>query len=119
MSLQIISNEMLMDYQKKCGILLIDLRDYESYCKGHLPGALWMSHALVLKEIPLLLEHYYATHGQEADLIALYCHSGRISLATAKSLAKMGYSVLSLYGGYSQWNIDSSINSPLEFHEPL
>lgn len=119
MNLQIVSGEMLLDYQKKYQILLLDLRDYKSYCQGHIAGALWISPKGVQEEIPLLLKHYYYMCGNEPDWIALYCHSGRISLLTAKKLAQMGYPVLSLYGGYDGWKQKQNLLRPLEFHHSL
>ena len=119
MNFQIVSGEILLDYQRKYQVLLVDLRDYESYCREHLTGALWMSGKHAPKELSLLIDHYFCMYGREPEWIALYCHSGRISLMTAKELARMGYPVLSLYGGYDGWRQEHPTNCPLEFHHSL
>lgn len=119
MEFQIISGKTLSQYKKNKRILLIDLRSYESYHKGHIPGALWMNWEHASEEIPLLLEHQYCMQGRYPDWIALYCHSGRISLLVAKELSRLGYPILSLHGGFARWEEEQFKNCPLEFHHSL
>ncbi len=112
MEFQIISSKTLSQYSINHKILLIDLRSYESYHKSHIPGALWMNWEHASEEIPLLLEHHYCMKGWYPDWIALYCHSGRISLTVARALSRMGYPILSLHGGYDHWEKEHSQNCP-------
>ncbi len=119
MTFQIISSKTLLQYLTNRNILLIDLRSYGDYLTAHISDALWMNWEHACDELGLLLNHYYCLHGKSPDEIVLYCHSGRISLQTAKILSRAGYHVLTLNGGYEAWLKESFPNSPLEFHYSL
>ncbi len=119
MQFQIISGKNLNQYRTSQKILLVDLRNYQSYQEEHIPGALWMSWEHAQEEIPLLITHEYHMHGSYPDWIALYCHSGRISLLVARELTRLGYPILSLHGGFLRWKQEQAQNCLLEFHHSL
>jgi rhodanese-related sulfurtransferase len=78
---------------------LIDVREFEEFQAGHLPGAIHMSRGML--EFKLAANPQY----QSRDLnITLYCKtSGRAALC-AQSLKEMGYSnVSSIAGGFDAW----------------
>lgn len=79
--------------------LLIDVREYDEFASGHLPGAVHMSRGM--------LEFKMSANPELAarDLkIILYCKtSGRAALA-ALQLKEMGYqNVRSIVGGIDAW----------------
>ena len=79
--------------------VLIDVREFEEFQAGHLPGAIHMSRGML--EFKLDANPQY----QSRDLkITLYCKtSGRAALC-AQSLKEMGYSnVSSIAGGFDAW----------------
>lgn len=81
------------------GYTIIDVREYDEYAAGHLPGAI---------NIPRgVLEFKIGTVGECADKdkpYLLYCRtSGRAALSTVQ-LQKIGYSKLvSMAGGFEAW----------------
>jgi rhodanese-related sulfurtransferase len=81
------------------GYTVIDVREYDEFAAGHLPGAI---------NIPRgVLEFKIGTVGECADKdkpYLLYCRtSGRAALSTVQ-LQKIGYSKLvSMAGGFEAW----------------
>lgn len=96
MQIKIISCEALKEYLERDDCLLIDLREQQDYEKGHLPGALWADWEVLEENIDGILSE----KEHEAAHIILYCDRGNISLITARDLARHGYPVISLGGGY-------------------
>ena len=79
-------------------VAIIDVRDAEEYAAGHLRGASnvdWFAHDFV--------EQVLASYPKNVSL-ALYCRSGRRSSSAANKLAREGYTVFNLEGGYLAWN---------------
>lgn len=81
------------------GYTIIDVREYDEYAAGHLPGAI-----NILRGV---LEFKIGTVGECADKdkpYLLYCRtSGRAALSTVQ-LQKIGYSKLvSMAGGFEAW----------------
>lgn len=75
-------------------VLLLDVRTKEEYASGHIPGA--------------ILAPYDALQGSFAEPekkrhIVVYCRSGRRSAIAAETLARMGYSDVSDFGGIDNW----------------
>lgn len=99
MQFQIISCEALKDYLTKPNILLIDLREKNEYEISHLPNAIWYNWEKLESEIHLILNSLKYIPGW----IILYCDHGNTSLLIARDLARNGYPVMSLYGGYTAW----------------
>jgi len=99
MTLKIIPPGDLKNYLEKYNVILIDLRDKEEFLHGHIPGAIWADWEKLDQNIGKLLMSY----NRNAEWIILYCDRGNISLLTARDLARQGYPVISLNGGYSRW----------------
>lgn len=96
MQIKIISCEALKEYLDREDSLLIDLREQEDYEKGHLPGAVWADWEMIEDNI----EDVLSEKRKDVAHIILYCDRGNISLITARDLARHGYPVISLGGGY-------------------
>lgn len=96
MQIKIISCETLHDFLLREDCLLVDLRDREDYETEHLSGAMWADWETMEEKIEQIL----AECGREIAHIVLYCDRGNISLLTARDLARHGYPVISVGGGY-------------------
>ena len=96
---RIISCEMLEQYLKQDDILLLDLRSRDSYEQEHIPRAVWADWETLEDTIP----SYLAGLPFNPIWIILYCDHGNTSLLTARDLARNGYLVISLGGGYTYW----------------
>lgn len=99
MTLKIISPGDLKYYLDNYNTILIDLRSEEDYRHGHIPGAIWADWEKLEKSIGSLVISY----NKKAEWIILYCERGNISLLTARDLARLGYPVISLNGGYERF----------------
>ena len=96
---KIISCEMLEQYLKQNDILLIDLRNRERYDEEHIEHAVWADWETLEDNISSVLDNLSYT----PSWIILYCDHGNTSLLTARDLARNGYPVISLGGGYTYW----------------
>lgn len=78
--------------------LLIDVREQDEFRAGHIPGALGIGRGV--------LEYHIADVVPDTEReIILYCRGGNRSALAADSLRQMGYeNVVSMRGGYRQWN---------------
>lgn len=99
MQFRIISCEMLEQYLKRDDILLFDLRSRDSYEQEHIGCAIWADWETLEDTIP----DYLANLPYKPSWIILYCDHGNTSLLTARDLARNGYPVMSLGGGYAFW----------------
>lgn len=99
MTLKIISPGDLKNYINNYNTILIDLRDKADYKQEHIPGAVWADWEKLDKNIGSLLMSY----NRKPDWIILYCERGNISLLASRDLARLGYPVISLNGGYVRW----------------
>lgn len=99
MQFQIISCEMLEQYLQQDDILLIDLRNLEEYEEEHIDRAIWADWETLEES----MADYLAALSFTPAWIILYCEHGNTSLLTARDLARNGYPVMSLNGGYSYW----------------
>ncbi len=86
-------------------LLIVDVREYSEYEAGHLPNALLVPRGI----LESAADSQSATHvpklvAAQQQPIALYCASGgRSALATA-TLQWLGYTqVMSLAGGFKNW----------------
>ncbi|MCX8087313.1 MAG: rhodanese-like domain-containing protein [Rhodocyclaceae bacterium] len=92
--------------------VIIDVREYDEYAAGHLPGAINIPRGILEFKIGMVPEC-----ANKDGAFLLYCRtSGRAALS-AVQLAKIGYTnVVSLAGGYEAW---SNENRPIEKPEPI
>ncbi len=92
--------------------VIIDVREYDEYAAGHLPGAINIPRGILEFKIGMVPE---CANKDGAFLI--YCRtSGRAALS-AVQLQKIGYTnVISMAGGFEAWN---SEGRPVEKPEPI
>ncbi|HBA98017.1 MAG TPA: hypothetical protein DCZ23_07910, partial [Lachnospiraceae bacterium] len=83
----------------------IDLRDKEDFEQEHIPGAVWAD----WEKLDNTIGHIIMTYNRAAEWIILYCDRGNISLLAARDLARQGYPVISLNGGYRRWKANNNI----------
>lgn len=76
--------------------ILLDVRTEAEFAQGHIPGAICIPDT----EIAARAE---AELPDPAQLILIYCRSGRRSQNAAAELAAMGYSNLWEFGGILDW----------------
>ena len=81
---------------KSDSVVLVDVRTAEEYAAGHIPNA---------KNIDVLKSDFkdQVEVLPKDKEIAVYCRSGKRSLMAANTLAKMGYKVINLRGGWKEW----------------
>ena len=81
--------------KKDENINVIDVRAYEDYAKGHIPGAI---------NLP---KQRWGTHtGLSKDRVnVIYCYSEvcHLAPAAAREFAEYGYPVMELEGGFEEW----------------
>jgi len=107
MQFQIISCEMLEQYLTQDNILLIDLRSREDYEEEHIGGAIWADWETLEDSIA----DYLSALSFTPAWIILYCDHGNTSLLIARDLARNGYPVISLNGGYAYWKKYSKLRN--------
>ena len=92
--------------------VIIDVREYDEYAAGHLPGAINIPRGVLEFKIGMVPE---CANKDGAFLI--YCRtSGRAALS-AVQLQKLGYgNIVSMLGGFDAWNTE---NRPTEKPEPI
>ena len=76
--------------------IIVDVRTFEEYCEGHIPGAINVPNENIVDKQPELLPNKDA-------LILIYCRSGNRSKQAAQKLLDMGYSNLVEFGGIIDW----------------
>lgn len=81
----------LKKMQGKGKVMLVDVRETESYKKGHIPGAV---------SIPYTEEPSFLGHFQKSGMIVLCCDRGNLSMRATMRMRKAGYLAYSLAGGY-------------------
>ncbi len=78
------------------GAILVDVRTYEEYRDGHIPGAINIPVGDIGKRAKDDLPNKEKT-------IVLYCRSGRRSGEAYRLLEQMGYTDLHNLGGINRW----------------
>lgn len=99
-------------------VVLIDVRTAAEYAQGHLPDAALNIDVLeenFAAKVKSALQsssaktsvgtsgNASASHSKSATTVAIYCRSGRRSKNAAAILAKEGYKVIELAGGFNSW----------------
>lgn len=92
--------------------VIIDVREYDEYAAGHLPGAINIPRGVLEFKIGMVPEC-----AKKDGAFLIYCRtSGRAALS-AVQLQKIGYSnLLSMAGGFEAWNNEQR---PTEKPEPI
>ncbi len=83
---------------KQKDVVLLDVRTVKEYADGHIAGALnvvWLDKTFK--------EDFEKQKIKKNKTVAVYCRSGKRSMAAAKVLAGMGYQVVNLTGGIMAW----------------
>ena len=89
MNFETIPAKSLDGYIGRPDCMIIDLRDWEEYCQGHIKGAVCVPFEQFQKSVPLRKNVRYV----------LYCGRGSASLMAAKRLASLGYQASTVIGG--------------------
>jgi len=81
---------------KDKGIVIVDVRDSATYKKGHITGA--------INAFGPEIEKHFKKLPKNKTLV-VYCYDITCFLAprTALKLAKKGYKVMELFGGFDEW----------------
>lgn len=77
--------------------IIVDVRTFEEYCEGHIPGAINIPNEDIVDTEPELLAN-------KEQMILIYCRSGNRSKQAAEKLANMGYTNLIEFGGIIDWD---------------
>ncbi|MDD7119215.1 MAG: rhodanese-like domain-containing protein [Bacteroidales bacterium] len=93
-----LDNEGFAEVLKDTTVQLVDVRTPEEFAEGHIPDAL---------NINVMDENFIDLAISSLDrkrTVAVYCRSGRRSKTAAGELAKEGFKVVELEGGFLGWN---------------
>jgi rhodanese-related sulfurtransferase len=92
--------------------VIIDVREYDEYAAGHLPGAINIPRGILEFKIGMVPEC-----ANKGGAFLVYCRtSGRAALS-AVQLQKIGYdNIISMAGGFEAWNGEGR---PTEKPEPI
>jgi rhodanese-related sulfurtransferase len=82
--------------------IVIDVREYDEYAAGHLPGAINIPRGVLEFKIGMVPEC-----ANKSGAFLIYCRtSGRAALS-AVQLQRIGYqNVISMSGGFEAWNTE-------------
>lgn len=93
---QISMDEAVEMMKKESGYIILDVRRPDEYAEGHIPGAINLPNEDIgATEIPELPD--------KAQLILVYCRSGRRSKEASEKLVKLGYTNIVEFGGILDW----------------
>ena len=84
----------IMDSEE--GYIILDVRTQEEYDRGHIPGAIVISHEEIAEKAEEVLT-------DKDQLILVYCRSGRRSKIAAEALVELGYTNIKEFGGIIDW----------------
>lgn len=92
--------------------VVIDVREYDEFAAGHLPGAINIPRGVLEFKIGMVPEC-----ANKSGAFLIYCRtSGRAALS-AVQLQKIGYeNIVSMSGGFEAWNTEGR---PTEKPEPI
>ena len=77
--------------------IIVDVRTFEEYCEGHIPGAINIPNEDIVDVPPERLAN-------KDQMILIYCRSGNRSKQAAEKLLTMGYTNLIEFGGIIDWD---------------
>ena len=84
--------------KKDKNLLIVDVRTFKEFKKGHIPNSVLIQRGIIEKMLP---KRYFKP--EDGKKIVVYCHSGKRSAMVTEQLMKMGYDVYNLEGGYKSW----------------
>lgn len=88
-------DEGIKEYHNTDGAILLDVRTFQEYQEGHIPGS---------KNIPLQEIDQVSTAVPKKDIpIFVYCHSGARSFQAMQELQRMGYLHIKNIGGIAAY----------------
>lgn len=97
-SIKTVSASEFAEIIKADSVVLVDVRTAEEFNSGHIDGAMNID---VLKND--FVSVATSTLLPKEKTIAVYCRSGKLSMKAANILAKDGYKVVNLRGGWMEW----------------
>jgi len=80
-----------MKLREREKVRLVDVREEESYRKGHIPGA---------ESVPYSEEQSFLDRFQKRGIIVVCCDRGNLSMRVTMRMRRAGYPAYSLSGGY-------------------
>ncbi len=93
---QITMDEAVEIMKNESGYIILDVRRPDEYAEGHIPGAINIPNEDIgadeITELP-----------DKAQLILVYCRSGRRSKEASEKLVKLGYTNIVEFGGILDW----------------
>ncbi len=93
---QITVSEAVKLMEEEKNYIILDVRRRDEYAEGHIPGAVNVPNEEIgTADIPELPD--------KAQLILVYCRSGRRSKEAAEKLVKLGYTNIVEFGGILDW----------------
>lgn len=85
------------------GALTIDVREYDEFAAGHLPGAINVPRGV----LEFMIGNLPQAANKDATIL-LYCKSSGRAALSAVQLQKLGYTeVRSLAGGFERWSAEA------------
>ena len=78
------------------GYIILDVRSRQEYEEGHIPGAMLIPDSEIKDRAEVELP-------DKAQLILVYCRSGRRSKLAAQALVELGYTNIMEFGGIIDW----------------
>jgi rhodanese-related sulfurtransferase/nitroreductase len=100
--MRITQTEALEMLQSDPEIKLVDVRTFDEYARGHIPGAVCIPYASLDSKLE-------ETFPEKNEKIILYCQSGKKCMSLGTKLEKMGYVNIYQAGGIVTWPGDIEI----------
>lgn len=109
---QISQDEAKRMMKQNDGHIIVDVRTFEEYDGGHIPGAVCIQNESISKEPPEELPDF-------DQVILIYCRSGRRSKEAARKLFDMGYKNVCEFGGIIDWTGETTVTDNTESRAAL
>ena len=87
----------IMDNEE--GYIILDVREQDEYDAGHIPEAILIPYTQIGEKAEKVLT-------DKAQLILVYCRSGRRSKIAAEALVELGYTNIKEFGGIIDWSYE-------------
>ena len=85
--------------------LLLDLREKEKYCAGHIPGAVNIPYEELHHRLQEVRSMATGRSGSRVLLpVVVYCDRGNTSLLASRDFTKAGIPVINVYGGFLKYH---------------